>query len=432
MNVVMLLAFRYFTDNLGLAAATVGMLFAAMKIYDGFTDPLIGAMSDQTQSKMGRRLPFLLGGSLIMPVAVLFLFAVPAGVSTTVLVFLLGLALMLHATAYTALTIPGLAMVVEVTDDFNERSTLMSFRVIGNTLGTLAGSTLPGWLLAYWGATRAGHMQVSAVVAGIVLASGLGAVWFLRNAAQTVAPGKPQGMRFVNLPQQMKLAWQNRPFRLLAIAHVFILIGTATTGITNAYFTRYILKDTDAWLGNYYLFATVGVVVSMPLWLKIGKIVGKKACYMAAMLGFGLMHLSWFFVNQTEPFGLLVARAVLTGIASAGLILFAYSMLSDAIRYDYIRTGLRREGAYAGFTSLIDKLSAAAGIAGLGLLMSAMGYVESTSGGQQVQSDSALMAIYVGFALVPAACMGCAALAIAGYQLGAEDLLESRRETITE
>ena len=427
-NVVMLLAFRYFTDNLAMAAATVGLLFAVVKIYDGVLDPMLGAVSDQTRSALGRRLPYLLGGSVLMPVAIVLLFSAPASLSSTALWIFVAAVMIVHATAYTALTIPGMAMVVEVTDDFHERSTLMSYRVIGNTIGTLAGSTLPAWLLARWGSSRAGHIDVSWVVAGIVMFAGLLSVALLRGSVRSTLVANPPRLRFANLSQQLKLAWHNHPFRLLAIAHIFVLIGTATTSISNAYFTRYILKRSDNWLGNYYLFATLGVVVSMPLWLKIGQIAGKKRCYIASMLGFGILHLTWFFVAQSEPYALLVTRALLIGVASAGMILFAYSMLSDAIRYDYIQTGLRREGSFAGFTSLIDKVSAAAGIAGLGALMTAMGYVQSTSAGQTPQSDQAMMAIYIGFTIVPAVCMVCGVLAISGHRLEAVDLLESNRE----
>ncbi len=426
-NVVTLLAFRYFTDNLAMAAATVGLLFAAVKIYDGLLDPMLGAASDQTRTVLGRRLPYLLGGSMLMPVAIVLLFAAPASLSATGLWFFIAAVMIVHATAYTALTIPGMAMVVEITDDFHERSTLMSYRVVGNTIGTLAGSTLPAWLLARWGSSRAGHIEVSWVVAGIVMLAGLLSVALLRGSVRSTVVDNPPRLRFANLSQQLKLAWNNHPFRLLAIAHIFVLIGTATTSISNAYFTRYILKRSDNWLGNYYLFATIGVVVSMPLWLKVAQTVGKKRCYIASMLGFGLLHLTWFFVGQSEPYALLVTRALLIGVASAGMILFAYSMLSDAIRFDYIQTGLRREGSFAGFTSLIDKVSAAAGIAGLGVLMTAMGYVQGTSAGQTPQSDQAIMAIYIGFTIVPAVCMACGVLAVSGYRLEAEDLLESNR-----
>jgi glycoside/pentoside/hexuronide:cation symporter, GPH family len=99
-------------------------------------------------------------------------------------------------------------------------------------------------------------------------------------------------------------------------------------------------------------------------------------------------------------------------------------MLSDAIRFDYIRTGLRREGAFAGFTSLLDKLAAAAGIAALGLMMSAMGYQESTSAGQLAQSTSAIRAIYLGFAVMPAVSMLFGILAVARYRLDEADLME--------
>ena len=426
MNVVTLLAFRYFTDNLALSAATVGLLFAAVKIYDGIFDPLLGALSDQTRTAMGRRLPYLLGGSVLMPAAIILLFAAPASISVSGLWLFIAIVMVIHATAYTALTIPGMAMVVEITDDFHERSTLMSYRVIGNTLGTLAGSTLPAWLLARWGASREGHMEVSWVVAAIVLGAGLSSVILLRRSARTSIVENPPRLKFGNLWRQLQLAWNNLPFRLLAIAHVFVLIGTATTSISNAYFTRYILKRSDNWLGNYYLFATIGVVLSMPVWLKLAQRFSKKTCYIAAMLGFGLLHLTWFFATQSEPYVLLVTRALLIGIASAGLILFAYSMLSDAIRYDYIQSGLRREGSFAGFTSLIDKVAAAAGIAGLGVMMSAMGYVQSTSAGAAPQSDQAILAIYIGFAIVPALTMVCSVLAIARYRLNASDLLESQ------
>jgi GPH family glycoside/pentoside/hexuronide:cation symporter len=428
MNVVTLLAFRYFTDNLAMAAAAVGLLFAAVKIYDGILDPMLGAISDQTRTVLGRRLPYLLAGSTLMPVAIVLLFVAPTGLSSIALWMFVGIVMVVHASAYTALTIPGMAMVVEVTDDFHERSTLMSYRVIGNTVGMLAGSTLPAWLLARWGSSRDGHIAVSWVVAAIVLLAGLGSVALLRHSARTSVVDNPPRMRFGNLPMQLRLAWNNVPFRLLAIAHIFVLIGTATTSISNAYFTRYVLKRSDNWLGNYYLFATVGVILSMPLWLKAAQKVGKKRCYVAAMLAFGLMHLTWIAVGQSEPYALLIARALLVGVASAGLILFAYSMLSDAIRYDYIQTGLRREGSYAGFTSLVDKIAAAAGMAGLGLLMSAMGYIQSTSGGLAPQSDQAIMAIYIGFAVVPAVCMACGVLAIADYRLEADDLLESKRQ----
>lgn len=422
--IVTVLALRYFTDNLGMAASVAGLLFGVVKIYDGLIDPLLGALSDRTRSRIGRRLPYLLFGSVLMALSVLAVFAAPASLPPTLLWWYAAGILMLHATAYTALTIPSIAMLVEVTDDYHERSTLMSYRVIGNSAGTLLGSTLPAWLLAMWGADRTGHIGVAAVVAAVIALSGVIATFLLLRAPRTEGEVHKARLRLADFPEQFRVAWRNQPFRLLAVAHVFVLVATATASVSNAYFSRYVLQRTDNWLGTYYLLATVGVLASMPVWLRIARSVGKQPCYMAAMLGYGLVHLSWLMAGPGEPYALLVARALVGGIASAGLILFAYSMLSDAIRYDYILSGLRREGVFAGVTSLLDKISAAASIAGIGVLMSAMGYQESTGGGQVEQSPMAVRAIYLGFGLLPALAILASMVAIAGYRLRPEDLRE--------
>ncbi len=428
-NLITVLAFRYLTDNLAVSAAMAGALFGFVKIYDGVLDPALGAASDRTRSRYGRRLPYLLLGALLMPAAVVMLFNTPEFAATRGLEIYLALALMLQATAYTALTIPGMAMAVEVSDDYHQRSTLMSLRVFGNSLGVVVGSTLPAWLLALWGATRSGHAQMSWVIAALLLASGLAAVVLLRHTPRTVAVAAPQRLRAVGLIGQVKLAWANKPFRTLASAHIFVLIGTAVMSTSNAYFSKYVLVRTDRWLGTYYLISTVVLVLFMPAWLWLGRRRGKKFCYLLAMAIFGLVHLSWLFAGPGEPYALLVLRVAVGGIASGGLILFAYSMLSDAIRFDYICSGLRREGAFAGLTSLIDKLSAALGLAGFGLILSRMGYAASTTGTLAAQPPSAITAIYLGFAIVPAVTMLFAMLTMLSYRLDEHALHEEHAAT---
>ena len=426
-NIVTVFALRYLTDNMGMAASVAGLLFGIVKVYDGLIDPLLGAYSDRTKTRIGRRLPYLLVGSLLMCVSVLFLFAAPESLSPKALWIYTAAVLIVHATAYTALTIPGLAMVVEVTDDYHERSTLMSYRVLGNSVGLLVGSTLPAWLLASWGADRMGHIRAAAVVAGIVAVAGVASTLLLLRAPRTENTDGNKRVRLSDFLGQLRVAWRNKPYRLLAIAHVFVLMATTTPTITKAYFTRYVLQRSDDWLGTYFVISISALFASMPVWLRIARTVDKKHCYVAAMFGWGFIHLSWLPVAAGEPYPLLVARAAISGVAAAGLMLFAYSMLTDAIRYDYIRTGLRREGAFAGITSLLDKLSMAAGMAGVGVLMSAMGYQESSGGGLTTQPDTAIRAIYIGFALVPAFAVLGGIVAIWRYQLKPEDLHESER-----
>jgi glycoside/pentoside/hexuronide:cation symporter, GPH family len=415
-NIITLLAFRFLTDNLAISAAAAGAIFAFVKIYDGILDPALGAFSDRLTGPWGRRLPFILGGGVLMPLAIAMVFNTPDFSSVLLAQIFLTVALLLHATAYTALTIPGMAMLVEASDDYHQRSTLMAYRVFGNSVGVLFGSTLPAWLLTIWGATRSGHAKMSWVVAAVVLVTSLVAVLLLRDAPRTV-PEAGIKTHAYRIGDQFKLAWANRPFRILAATHIFVLFGTAITSIGSSYFTKYVLLRADSWLGTYYMISTVGAVGSMPFWLTLAKRIGKKHSYMISMAMFGLLHLSWLLADSAEPYQFLLLRALLSGFAAGGVILCAYSMLSDAVRYDYLTSGMRREGAFAGLTSLIDKLSAAAAIAGMGAYLSSKGYVASKAGAAAVQSMQATDAIYFCFAVAPALAMLLAILTMTRYQL---------------
>ena len=421
-NVVTLLAFRFLTDNLAISAAAAGTLFALVKIYDGLLDPAVGAWSDRIHTAWGRRLPFIAAGGVLLALGLTLVFNPPAFGSTLALEVFLALALMIHATGYTALTIPGLAMLVEASRNYHERTGLMAWRVFGNSIGVVLGSTLPALLLKRWGSEH-GHGSMALVVAGIILVATLVTLWSLSSAPRTEATAEERARRY-RLRDQLALAWGNRPFRLLATAHIFVLAGTAVTSAAGAYFTRYVLLLPDSYLGTYYLVATIGSVATMPLWVWLSRRFGKKASYMGALAAFGLLHLLWLTARPGEAIAVLGLRAVLIGIASGGMILSSYSMMSDAVRFDFIKSGLRREGAFAGFTTLLDKLSAALGIALMGVFLQAMGYVATSGGGHANQPASAITGIMLCLTVVPMAAMMAAVLVVARYDLDEAALAE--------
>lgn len=422
MNVVTVLGLRFMTDSLAISAATAGLIFALVKIYDGLLDPAVGALSDRARTRWGRRLPFLFAGGLAMPLGVVALFGAPDLGSVLIAELFVTLALILHATGYTLLTIPGFAMVVEGSADAHERTRLMAWRVLGNSAGTLIGTTVPAWILAAMGPSREGHLVMALAIGSLVLAAALSAVLLLRDAPRTV-PLDQAAQRY-NLARQVRLAWRNVPFRILTIAHVFLLFGTAIASAAMAYFSRYVLRAGDGWLGSFFMMATVGTVVSMPVWVRLTKIIGKKAGYMAALAGYGLINLAWFTATGTEPYALSAARALGLGVSAAGMILCAYAMLSDAVRYDFVRNGERREGAFAGFTTLFDKLSAALALAVMGWFLAGMGYVPSAAGVATPQSASAILAVKLCVTVIPALAMAGAIMTVSFYRLDPADLVE--------
>lgn len=420
-NVVTVLGLRFMTDSLAISAGTAGLIFALVKIYDGLLDPAVGALSDRARTRWGRRLPFLLAGGVAMPLGVMMLFGAPDFGSVLLAQVFVTLALMIHASGYTLLTIPGFAMVVESSPDHHERTRLMAWRVYGNAIGTLIGTTVPGLILSRMGAGRGAHLAMATVIGTLVLVATLAAVRLLARAPRTAPPEHP---RPFNLVAQARLAWANVPFRILAITHVFLLFGTAIGSAAMAYFSRYVLQAGDGWISGYFLFSTVGMVASIPAWVRFTAIIGKKAGYMGAMTLYGLVNLTWLLAAPGDPAWLTTLRALGTGLAGGGTILCAYAMLSDAVRYDYLCSGERREGVFAGLTTLLDKLSSAAALAAMGAFLSAMGYVSSTMGGPVAQSAGAIRAVALCVGLVPALAMLGGVITVWCYRLDPASLEE--------
>ena len=421
-NLVTVLGLRFMTDSLAISAGAAGAIFAFVKIYDGFADPAVGAWSDRAQTPWGRRLPFLLAGGIAMPLGLALLFGAPSFGSILLAQLFVTLALVIHATGYTLLTIPGFAMLVESSSDPRERTRLMAWRTYGNAIGTMLGSTLPAWLLALTGPTRGGHLLLAAVVGAVVLLATFLAVRLLRHAPRTVAPERADAARvhpIRALGRQVMLAWDNVPFRTLAIAHVFLLFGTAIGSASLAFYTRVGLEQADTVLGTYFMLATVAMLVSMTGWVWLSNRIGKKRAYIGAMAIYGVVQLSWLLAGPGEAMALIAARGALSGFSGAGMILCAYSLLSDAVRYDFVTSGQRREGSFAGFTTLFDKLSSAAALAVMGGFLAAMGYVPSASGMAAQQGEGARMAIVMCVSVFPALSMVAAIVAMAFYKLDA-------------
>ncbi len=414
LQVVNVLLLRFLTDTLAMSAALGGLLLAATRLYDAVIDPLVGVASDRTHSRWGRRRPWLLAGALTLPLSIIAMFNAPALPELWLAVYMI-VVLMAHGTAYAAFVVPYTALGTELVSDYHERSRLMSYRVYGGSLGLLLAASFAPWLLSMWGADRAGHGSMGLAIALPMLLAGLGAVYLLRE------PELPETSTLgLSLKERLKLGVQNRPFRTLVLVHVFFQIGVAGVVGSTAFYSRWILGVSDAWLGAFYLAKVAGNLVSMPLWLWMSRRFDKKRTYIVALMAYGALNLTWLASGPGDPMSMVLGRMLLIGIAMGGCVLLGYSLLADVIRLDQISTGLRREGTFSGVMSFIDKAANSLGIAGLGVLFSAMGYVAAR--GNAVQPDSALHAILIGFSVIPGVAALICILLMRGYQVRREDL----------
>jgi GPH family glycoside/pentoside/hexuronide:cation symporter len=417
------LLMRFMTDTLGISAALGSSVFAFAKLWDAVNDPLIGAFSDRVSTPWGRRLPWILAGGLLSAVVVVASFSVPIQ-SGPGLVIYMGVAMLLFATTYSLLMIPYLAMPAEMTQSYHGRTQLMSLRVLFSSMGSSIGLTGGPWLLHQWGATRAGHSSMAMVIAGIAALTTVLCVWLIRDAPRTVRPpGATPGLLV-----QLRSALSNRPFVWLLVAKCLYFVTLAFTLTTFAYFTKHVLKTSDAWLGAFLLAQSLSVVLSQPLWLRVARVLGKQRGFMLAGACYGLAYFSWWFAGPDEPLPLIFARAIAIGIAGGGTFLLTQAMLPDAIEYDHLRTGLRREGVFTGVFVFVEQAAGAVGVAIIGFVLAATGYVATTEGRLVEQPQSAIQGIYFCMAILPLAFQAIAILAISRYDLTAEKLAGMRAQ----
>jgi GPH family glycoside/pentoside/hexuronide:cation symporter len=202
----------------------------------------------------------------------------------------------------------------------------------------------------------------------------------------------------------------------------FWYFGFAANQAALAFFIKYVAHLSDIWLGAYYMILPVGIIGSQPIWLRISKSLEKKYASMLAMGLFGGLELTWLLASPGESKLILVLRLLGLGFGAGGAILLIQSMFNDTIEYDFRLTAQRREGTFTGLFSLVEKAFTALGVAALGGFLGAMGYISSRGHGVVHQPHSALLAITIGFAVLPFCTALISIAVIAGYDLTQERL----------
>ena len=391
----------YMTDVLGVSGALAGTLIFGVRIYDMFVDPLMGYVSDRTRSPMGRRRPWMLAGAFAITVGCIALFSVPApgaASSHTSLIFWTLIALLVYFTGYSMFNVPYMAMPAEMTDNFHDRTRLMSVRVLFVALSSALGAALAPRLIKLYGGAADGY-QITAVVIGIIgLASMLLCVLATRRSRATTAAETPMPVL-----QQFSVVLSNKPFVVLVLAKLMLLLSMSSLTATLWYMVQHVLHYDLNVASNISLAQTAGMLVLLPLWLWLARRNDKRRLFVIASVGTTTVLLSWMLVAPGEPIMLLVLRGFMLGAFAGGSLLMGQSMLPDTMEYDYRRSGVRREGAYSGVYSLVEKAGFAFGPLIVGLLLTSAGYnIVAGSKTPAVLSSEAVRAVYWGVSLVPA------------------------------
>ena len=420
-NYAKILILAFLVDYAGIAPAIAATLIALSNLYDAVIDPLIGAASDRTHSRWGRRVPYLFAAAIGLPLAWLMMFNLPS-FSPAVLIGYIFLALLLYSTAYGAFSVPFNAMPAEMTSGYHSRSTLMVLRTLFTMVGTTAGGFLAPTLIAKFGGGRPGHAGMALAMAGLTLVTGLVCVigvarYAIRSQPDVASHGAPT----LSFRQRATSVLKNRHFLVLMLSHFLAMTGIAIMNSGVIFYVRRVLGANDLWLGKFYFWMNLFIFVSLPIWLWLSRWIGKRNAFILGAVVLGLTMLDWRFASLADPTWVFLTRTFLTSFGSAAVLLMSAAMLPDAMDYDRLTTGLSRAGVFSGLYTTVEKGTAALGVAVSGFILAGAGYAQS-SGAVVKQSKSALEAVTFTFATAPGVLILLSGVAMIFYSLSEKEL----------
>lgn len=411
---------NYLTDIVGLSAGLAGVAVLAGKGVDAFVDPGVGFLSDRTRSRWGRRRPWFLFGAIPFGLAFVLMFAKPGNWGQGQLFAWCCAAFIVLNITYSCVNVPYNSLLPELSDDYDERSSVTGvksfFAIAGALLG--AGAAMP--IIQASGGGAKGFLAMGCVF-GVIATLGVAIPFFAtrepRQPIVTSADTKTKGLLQAN-----KAVLSNRPFRLILGAWTLNTCGVTVVTATLVYYFKYVMGN--AGLVTYAsLIMMLAAMACVPLAVKLSSSIGKRTVYMIGMAIVAIACIFIFAVGRQIGilgcFGLMLAA----GIGLSAHYAMPWAIVPDAIDFDYAESGIRREGSYYGLWTFMIKIGQALAAALVGLALSYSGYAPAAS-----QGNSALLCIRLLVGPVPALLFGLAIILLNRYPIDrkAHEILQKR------
>ncbi|HVW20350.1 MAG TPA: MFS transporter [Opitutaceae bacterium] len=379
-----ILLFPIFNILMGLSPALLGGILFFQRVWEATVDPLVGQVSDRLRTRWGRRRPFVLFAALPMAAAFAAIWCFPERLGPGGLLAYLLITSLLFFTLHSCYSIPLVALGMEASGDYHERTRLnASVQIVTYLVLICAQWVFPFIQLPVFSDTRHGSRCFGLIFGALTGGGAILPFFLVRGKAPAAEGGSTPPPFWAGLRSSLG----NSAFvHLLAIRTLF-RFSYSVVSMFGLYLNYYAVFRGDirgaaimqGWNGTVFQLAAIA---SLMAYRQIALRHGKRLALVLSGAVLALGSLSKLFVYVPgHPWWQVVVYAA-NGAADAGVAMLVDAMLPDTADLDEHRTGLRREGFYAAVLAWFDRISYSCGTLISGFFLVAIGFSAGRGGAQ--------------------------------------------------
>jgi len=382
----------FMIEVVGLRPAVAAIPIGIGKVWDFINDPIFGYISDRTRTRWGRRRPYLLFGALPLAFTFTMLWYRPGFESTAALVAYYSVAYIIFEASATLLYMPYFALTPELTSDYDERTSLTSYRMFFSILGSLLAFTLPLIIIGDFKPENASKVLLMGAIFGLMSALPMFVTFFGTEEREDYSDlEKP------TLLESIKSVWKNVPFRygLGIFLATWISVDILQTSLL--FYVKYVVQREPQ---NDIIMATIFVIAmfALPIWNWVSQHWGKRYAYMYGIAFWAVVQLVLIFMTPATPLSIILILCAMAGIGVSAAHVLPWAILPDAIEWYEYQTGERHEGMFYSVTTLARKVTSAVSVTFIGPILELTGYQPNVA----QQSERALQGIKLIIGPIPA------------------------------
>ena len=379
----------FYTDVYGISAAAAGTIMLVARFWDMAVDPIIGVVSDRTNTRWGKFRPYILFGALPYAVLAILTFTTPHLGEIGKIIYA-GATYVLLMTAYAAINLPYSALGAVMTDDTYERAGLNTYRFIAGFSGQFIVTGLALTLAEFFGhGNKAQGFQYTVFMFAV-----LSLIFFFITFQTTKERVKPPRAQKNSLKEDLKNLIANKAWRILAMVGIISFIMFAMQNAAIAYYFKYYLgRENNVQLFN--VLGTVALIVALPLSKPLAKRFGNKNVFIGSSLISGVFFMLIYLPGVKDITTIYVFN-IIAKMAYAPAVPLLWTMIADSADYGEWTTGRRATGLYFSAAVFAQKAGWGIGAAIAGWILTISQFVPNVT-----QNDTAITGIKLLVSVIP-------------------------------